>query len=130
MRILIIDDTPMNLETLAEMLKEKGFDVVTATNGDEGLEIMKEKKFDSNDLILVDLNMPVMDGLEFVEKAKRSGGKSDMKIYTRGPVPNEISTIAKRAGAIGVEGFNEVVNSVFDRLDNVLNQSNKRLKEI
>ncbi len=117
----------MNLEILASTLKEKGFDVVTATNGDLGLEIMKTEKFNSNDLILIDLNMPVMDGLEFIERAKRSGGKSDMKIYTRGPVPNEISTIARRKGAIGVEGFSEVIDSVLNRLDNVFKDGEKRL---
>lgn len=128
MKILIVDDTPMNSEILAKMLKEKGFEVIIANDGNEGLNILKEQKFTEDDLILVDVNMPGMTGFEFVDKVKRAGGKSDMKMYSAMIPPPEYKTLALRAGASGISELNNVIDSVFNRLDNLVNQTAQRLK--
>lgn len=127
MKILIVDDTPMNAEVLSKMLREKGFEVILASDGNQGLDILKKEKFDENDLILVDVNMPGMNGFEFVENVKRSGGKSDMKMYSAMKPPIEFKTMALRAGASGISELNSVMDSVFNRLDNLVNQTQQKL---
>lgn len=65
--ILIIDDEKHILDTFEIILSELGYEVFTAGNGKEGLDSFIINK---PDLILVDLHMPVMDGLKFMEKMK------------------------------------------------------------
>ncbi len=65
--ILIIDDEKAIRRTLAEILSYEGYKIEEATDGEDGL-----KKFSSTtfDVVLCDVKMPKMDGLEFLEKAK------------------------------------------------------------
>ena len=67
-KILIIDDSPSVLAILEDMLRDLGYEVVAANNGQEGLSRVEETKFD---LIITDLTMPVMDGFDFVQRAKQ-----------------------------------------------------------
>lgn len=60
--ILIVDDEPDILEFISYNLKKEGFKVAVANNGVEGLEVVKEVQ---PDLILLDIMMPEMDGVEF-----------------------------------------------------------------
>ncbi|MFA6920880.1 MAG: EAL domain-containing response regulator [Gallionella sp.] len=65
-RILVLDDYPFMLKVLAHMLKHLGYtSVATCNNGRAALE-MVDNSNDGPDLILLDLNMPEMDGVEFV----------------------------------------------------------------
>src|SRR5262249_61430600 len=67
--ILVIDDDPIVLTTLAELLIAHGHRVLNAANGREGIELARSER---PDLILVDYHMPEMDGLAVV-----GGLKSD-----------------------------------------------------
>ncbi len=60
-RILIADDNPMNLDILQTRLAIHGYEIFTATDGEEALTIAREKQ---PDLILLDVMMPKMDGME------------------------------------------------------------------
>jgi class 3 adenylate cyclase/CheY-like chemotaxis protein len=60
-RLLVVDDTPANIQTLAATLKPAGYQVMVATNGVQALEAMSRAV---PDLILLDIMMPVMDGYE------------------------------------------------------------------
>lgn len=64
-KILIIDDEEISCSVLKRILETR-YDVLTAGNGREALEIMNEQKYDIS-LILLDLMMPVMDGYEFLD---------------------------------------------------------------
>ena len=64
MKILIVDDEPDLLSTVEYRLKFADCDVVTASNGQEGLEKAASEK---PDLILLDTNMPVMNGHQMLE---------------------------------------------------------------
>lgn len=59
--ILVVDDMAVFREPIAAALRRKGYDVVTAGNGREALDVVRQQ---STDLILLDVAMPVMDGLE------------------------------------------------------------------
>jgi adenylate cyclase len=60
-KVLVIDDTPANVKLLADLLRVKGYEVVTAANGEEGLERLSEHH---PDLVLLDVMMPGMNGYE------------------------------------------------------------------
>ncbi len=59
--ILIVEDEPKNLTLLRDLLQVSGYSTIEATDGKQGVELAKAKK---PDLILMDVQMPVMDGLE------------------------------------------------------------------
>ena len=59
--ILLVDDNPQNLQVLGKLLQEEKFEIEFAVNGEATLEWLKIKQFD---LILLDLNMPGMNGFE------------------------------------------------------------------
>lgn len=65
--ILVIEDDLTNLELIAYLLNQFGYNVLTAENGERGLEICEEKK---PDLIICDIRLPRMDGYEVVRQLK------------------------------------------------------------
>lgn len=67
-RILIVDDSSMIRLVVSKAARKAGYDVVEASNGKEGLEQLS--KNESISLILSDINMPVMDGMEMISKIK------------------------------------------------------------
>jgi len=67
--ILIIDDEKAIRKTLSEILSYEGYKLDEAGDGEEGLKKVKEKEYD---VILCDIKMPKMDGIEFLEKAKEA----------------------------------------------------------
>lgn len=67
-RILIVDDNPQNLQVLGRLLQEKNFEIEFATNGKAALEWIDSQKFD---LILLDINMPEMDGFEVCQTIRK-----------------------------------------------------------
>jgi adenylate cyclase len=66
-RILVVDDVPDNVEILQMRLESQGYEVVTAGDGYEALEKIRELR---PDLILLDIMMPKMDGIEAVKQIK------------------------------------------------------------
>jgi two-component system, NtrC family, nitrogen regulation response regulator NtrX len=67
--ILIIDDEKAIRKTLSEILSYEGYKIDEAGDGEEGLRKFREKEYD---VILCDIKMPKMDGIEFLEKAKET----------------------------------------------------------
>ncbi len=66
-RILVVDDTPANIQSLAAILKEKGYQISVATNGKQALDVLGRLR---PDLILLDVMMPEMDGFETCRRLK------------------------------------------------------------
>jgi CheY-like chemotaxis protein len=67
MKILIAEDNPANRELIREILELQGYEVLEAKNGLEALEQIEEKL---PDLVLMDIQMPLIDGLEAVTKLR------------------------------------------------------------
>jgi two-component system cell cycle response regulator DivK len=66
-RILLVEDNEMNIDMLKRRLERKGYEVTVATNGVEALERARAA---TPDLVLMDLEMPVMDGYEATRQLK------------------------------------------------------------
>jgi CheY-like chemotaxis protein len=69
-RILVVEDDADIREAIVDVLEARGYRVVTAANGQEGLARLREGE--NPDLILLDLMMPVMDGTEFLASLRGS----------------------------------------------------------
>lgn len=67
--ILLVEDTPLFLELEKNYLEDGGYNVLTALNGNEGLKILGKKNVDA---VISDIQMPVMDGLEFIKKIREN----------------------------------------------------------
>ena len=66
-KILLVEDNEMNRDMLSRRLKRKGFDVVMAVDGQEGIDMASSE---SPDLILLDMSLPVVDGWEAAGQLK------------------------------------------------------------
>jgi len=66
-RVMVVDDDPSTVELLQEFLVAKGYQVITAGDGAEALQKVKEER---PHLILLDILMPKMDGLEVLRQVK------------------------------------------------------------
>jgi DNA-binding NtrC family response regulator len=80
-KIMIVDDEAGIRNLLSEVLLEKGFDVTSAKDGRESLEYLKENNFD---LLITDINMPHLNGIELLKKMKKAGRKEKVVIMTGG----------------------------------------------
>jgi DNA-binding response OmpR family regulator len=75
--ILVVEDNPDTRELLHLYFKNAGFTVVTASDGSEGLYMAKAEK---PDLILTDLAMPKMDGMEMIKKLREEAETAPIPI--------------------------------------------------
>ncbi len=76
-KILIVEDDSKNLTLFRDLLRVSGYETVEATDGKQGVESAKANK---PDLILMDIQMPVMDGLEATKILKADSTTSDVPI--------------------------------------------------
>ena len=75
--ILIVEDEPKNLTLLRDLLQVSGYANIEATDGKQGVELAKSKK---PDLILMDIQLPEMDGLEATRILKADATTSNIPI--------------------------------------------------
>lgn len=106
MRALIVDDSRAMRMILKQVLCEFGFDVTEAANGREGL--VRVKDIPCPDLVTVDWNMPVMDGLSFVH-AVRSDPSLDRLPMIMVTTKNDLQQVAEALAA----GANEYIMKPF-----------------
>jgi len=78
-KILVVDDEKIIRETLTQVLREEGFFAIAAENGLAALEKLQYEDFD---LVITDLKMPEMDGLQLLEKIKLSYAQTSVMIIT------------------------------------------------
>lgn len=78
-KILIAEDNELNRDNLAQLLKENGYEVKTVCDGREGIEAFLEDKFD---LVITDLRMPNVDGLEFLKYIKEANNDNIVIMIT------------------------------------------------
>lgn len=76
-KVLVVDDIPVNIILLKTMLARLNVIVLSAKNGQEALDIINEHK---PDLVLLDIQMPVIDGLEVLKTVKSNPDTRDICI--------------------------------------------------
>jgi CheY-like chemotaxis protein len=76
-RILVVDDNPTNLKLITYLVKAQGYDVVTAIDAEAALAAIAAAR---PDLILMDLQLPGIDGLELTRRLKRTPETADIRI--------------------------------------------------
>jgi two-component system chemotaxis response regulator CheY len=67
-RVLTVDDSKTMLQMLQFALKQGGFEVIQGENGQEGLDLLESNNID---VIITDINMPVMDGITFIKELRK-----------------------------------------------------------
>ncbi|WP_071515388.1 adenylate/guanylate cyclase domain-containing protein [Geitlerinema sp. PCC 9228] len=116
--ILIVDDTPTNLRLLSEILGKRGYKVRSVTNGSTALRAAKAKP---PDLILLDINMPQMDGYEVCEKLKEDEQTQDIPVIFLSAL-DEVPDKVKAFSVGGVDYITKPfqLEEVFIRIENQL----------
>ncbi|MBC2705392.1 response regulator, partial [Desulfobacula sp.] len=127
--ILVVDDEPNYLIVLTELLKDEGFEVFSAQNGKEAFDIVLGTDLD---LVVTDMQMPVMDGLELI-KAVKSHNKDLPIIMITAYGEVEKAVKAMQAGAFNylTKPFenDELVVSIKKAIEHyLLAKENKRLR--
>ena len=84
--ILIADDSPTIRKFVSVSLKMQGFEVIVASDGMEAAELLPKQKVD---LIITDLNMPNLDGFEFIKSIRSSQENKDIPIIILSSLNNE-----------------------------------------
>ncbi|MBP5450439.1 MAG: response regulator, partial [Spirochaetales bacterium] len=104
-RILIVEDNELNREIACELIKSAGFMVESAENGSEAVEKIKAAESGYYDVILMDIQMPVMDGYEATKtiRALEDPQKASVKIIAM--TANVFEEDRKETADIGMNGF-------------------------
>ncbi len=118
-KILVVDDAKIFQDIYKNLLIPEGYSVKVASNGMEALKMIKE---DRPDLVLLDLNMPVMDGFKVLQAVKSDPETSSVKVVvlTSRGIPDEI----EKAHNLGADSYlvkatakpKEVIQKIKDML--------------
>lgn len=77
--LLIVDDEPFNLDILQEHLEDEGYNIITASSGEQALDILSNENTDIS-AVLLDRMMPSMDGIEVLKKIKQDSKYQSMPV--------------------------------------------------
>ncbi|MFQ5840160.1 MAG: sigma-54-dependent transcriptional regulator [Candidatus Methylomirabilales bacterium] len=129
-RIVVIDDEPDMLESCARILRRLGHDVRTAATGPEGLDLVKA---DPPAVVLTDLRMSEMDGLQVLQEVKRIDPEIVVLVFTAfATIENAVEAV--KAGAFDyipkpftVEQLEVAVGRAFEQRS--LREENRRLRD-
>jgi CheY-like chemotaxis protein len=99
-RVLVAEDNPTNRELLRELLDLKGYAISEAGDGKEALEMIEQ---DPPDLLLLDLNMPVLDGFGVIAKVRGNPAWSHLPVVA--VTANAMQGDKERILAAGFDGY-------------------------
>ena len=119
-RILVVDDEPINLILMEEILDEDGFNNVIYL--DDPVKAIENYRTETIDLILLDLKMPVMNGYEFIQEIHGLTKKAPPILVLTASADNETHDKVLNANAQGI------ISKPFD-IDEVLTEIKKMITE-
>jgi DNA-binding response OmpR family regulator len=99
-KIVVIDDSPSIRETIAFILESEGYAVITATNGREGLNLIRDTKPRA---VLVDGVMPEMDGFELCRQVRTDATIAGTRVIMLTSMGQQVDQ--ERARTVGVDHF-------------------------
>lgn len=117
-KILVVDDEKGIRELLFDVLSREGFKVTLAKDGQDSLKQMRRRKFD---LLITDVNMPKVDGIELLRKMKKAGRREKVIIMSGRPITRDdfgkgvlpIHTLLEKP--FHIQNFLDVVTSVLEK---------------
>ena len=98
--VLVVEDTIANLRLLSELLGAQGYEVRAVTNGRQAIQAVEREP---PDLILLDINMPVMNGLEFLQRVQKEPAYQAIPVIIISTEGKEEDTI--RGLKMGAKGY-------------------------
>jgi DNA-binding NtrC family response regulator len=112
--IMVVDDEAGIRALLSDILSSAGFNVTVAKDGEDSLNQMRDRRFD---LLITDVNMPGIDGIELLKRMKRAGRSEKVIVMTGRPM--ERSSLDKEVPSVfsllhkpfPVHSFLDTVNS-------------------
>ncbi|MDP3480917.1 MAG: response regulator [Desulfoprunum sp.] len=120
-KVLLVDDEEDFLSTLAERLETRGLKVSTANSGELALARIEKEGFD---LIILDLAMPGMDGLETLKRIKTKQPEAEIIILSgQGSIKTSIEAMK-----LGAEDFMEKPVNISELLDKISDAKDKRFQ--
>jgi CheY-like chemotaxis protein len=99
-RILLVEDNEMNRDMLSRRLERRGYTVVCAIDGQQGLDLALQEK---PDLILMDMSLPVLDGWEATRRLKADGSLRAIPVIAL--TAHAMATDEEQARAAGCDDF-------------------------
>src|SRR3989344_5973904 len=96
-RVLVVDDEADNVFVMKEIVSREGYEVFTASNGQEGLDVFIDK---SPQIVITDYRMPKMNGLELIERVKKIK-RETVVIFTSAVLNNGLREQAEMLGVFG-----------------------------
>lgn len=103
MKILVVDDEEGARELFYTILSDEGYDISLACSGEEALTLFKNSQYD---LVITDIKMPVMDGLQFLQEIRKLGSKIDVIMVT---AYGEVETYLKAMSLGAAEYINKPI---------------------
>ena len=105
MRVLVLEDDKIAQIGIKKILGagEIDIDLVIAENGQEGLDYFNQSAAQEIDLVLLDLNMPVLNGFEFLEGIRESNKLKDLNVIVHTTSDNKEDI--KKSRALGISGY-------------------------
>jgi two-component system cell cycle response regulator DivK len=106
-RILVVEDNPLNLKLVRDVLQVAGYEVIEARTGEEGLRMAQE---DPPDLVLMDLQLPGIDGTETLRRLREGTLGPDVPVVAVTALA--MAEDKERAARAGFDGYVEKPISV------------------
>ena len=113
-RILIVEDEELPRQLYSEFLEKKGYDVETAENGQKALDCISDKR---PDLILLDINMPELNGKEFLKIILADDVLKDIPVYVITGIAN-LKEIGESLN-LGARGYIQKSDSLGEVLNKI-----------
>ena len=102
LRILLVEDNPINQMVARRMLEKNGYDVAVAENGKEALRALDGQAFDA---VLMDVQMPEMDGLEAAAAIRAREQGTDRRLPIIALTAHAMNGDRERCLAAGMDGY-------------------------
>ena len=104
MRILLVEDTPVNQKLAVRLLEKQGHSVTTANNGREAMEILDRLKWDV-DLVLMDVQMPEMDGYQTTAAIREREAHLGLRLPIIAMTAHALERDQERCLAAGMDAY-------------------------
>lgn len=116
MNILVVEDDPKMREGLVELLKSEGYNVNSAENGQTGIDAIQKKEYD---VVLTDLIMPIIGGMDVLKEAKKNSSKTQVILITAyATIENAVEAVKSGASEYITKPFK--VNEVKTKIRKVI----------